>query len=111
MRNAAIVVGILLVTVPAFGQPTSAAAQTAARFGALRAPQHKDAYRNLFQPARPLAAPVSQPTEDRRPKVVCGMLVIPADPTIDPKIAVPPNKAPGVEFKIRAMEPPVCKGE
>ena len=40
------------------------------------------------------------------PRVLCGMLVIPADPSIDPGIRVqPPTTA---DYKIKAVRPPVC---
>ncbi len=42
------------------------------------------------------------------PSVVCGMTVIPADSTIDPKIRVAPSKS-GVTFTMRAIQPKVCR--
>ena len=107
MRQALIVSMMLLVAGPAFGGQ-SAAPSTAARFGALR-PAPANPYRQLFDARQLLKSAVedAQISSPQR-KVVCGMLIVPADPNVDPKIAVPPNKAPGVEFKIRVMEPPVC---
>jgi hypothetical protein len=70
----------------------------------------KSPYRNLFadhlrpQPAVPtgeMRAPAPQP-----PVVVCGMRMIPADPTIDPKIRVRPPA--GVEHSLRTVTPSVC---
>ena|SRR5215207_5644312 len=40
-------------------------------------------------------------------KIVCGMVVIEADPTIDPKILVPPAPDSG-GAKIRRIVPPAC---
>lgn len=43
----------------------------------------------------------------QKPRVVCGLTVIAADPTIDPKIRMPiPDD--GVDFKIRRLRPPLC---
>jgi hypothetical protein len=53
---------------------------------------------NWQPPAQPKAA---------RPAVVCGMTVIPADPTIDPKIRVAPRDN-GVKFAMKVVEPTVC---
>ena len=51
-----------------------------------------------------LQAVLSQKPE---PKIVCGMVVIQADPRIDPKILVPPPADAGTS-KIRRIVPPVC---
>lgn len=108
MRYAVIVV-VLFVAVPAFGDQPSATTSPTARFGALRAPQSNDPYSQLFATQK-LQAAVQQAESvvATRPKAVCGMLIVPADPKVDPKIAIPPNKAPNLEFKIRVIEPPVC---
>jgi hypothetical protein len=42
-----------------------------------------------------------------RPSVVCGMTVVPADPTIDPKIRVAPRDN-GVKFAMKVVEPTLC---
>lgn len=53
-----------------------------------------------------------QPSQDRkapaRPSVICGMTVVPADPTIDPKIRVTPRDT-GVKYTLKVVEPTVCK--
>jgi hypothetical protein len=110
MRCAVIVVGLLFVTVPAFGDQPSANTSPTARFGALRSPRSNDLYSQLFATQKKLEAAVRQAESDlsTSPKVVCGMLIVPADPKVDPKIAIPPNKAPNLEFKIRVIEPPIC---
>jgi len=46
-------------------------------------------------------------SQKSEPKIVCGMVVIPADPRIDPKIVVPPPADAGTS-KIRRIVPPVC---
>jgi len=65
------------------------------------------AFSKLFQQAQERAA--RQALADRKPgrKVVCGMVVIEADSSIDPKILVPPPADPGTS-KIRRIVPPVC---
>lgn len=66
-------------------------------------------YRNLFQP-RDLKE-VARAQQDRepkspRPRVVCGMTIIPADPKIDPKMVIE-RPRDGVRYTIRAV-PPAC---
>ena len=45
-----------------------------------------------------------------KPRVVCGMTLIPADPATDPKIAKPgpETKRDGTKFTIRAVQPSIC---
>jgi hypothetical protein len=64
----------------------------------------------LFNKSLPPQADTSrQPAENRQaaPKVVCGMVVIPADPSIDPKIVAPPPPE-AANAKIRRIVPDVC---
>ena len=69
-------------------------------------------YSGLFQPA-PLVKPsersqATQPSTPATPKVVCGMTVFPADPSIDPKFAItPPDRA--TKYTMRAIDPTICK--
>lgn len=108
MRQALIVSVLLVSAAPVWaGQPTSTPSPTV-RFGALR-PAPTNPYRQLFDAQKSLksAVEVAQPPASRS-RVVCGMLIIPADPNVDPKIARPPNKAPNLAFTIRTMEPPIC---
>ena len=43
-----------------------------------------------------------------KPEIKCGMTMIPADPNIDPQIAI--SRLPdGTRFTIRAIEPPICR--
>ena len=54
----------------------------------------------------------ARPSVDRnaapRPTAVCGMTLVPADPTVDPrmKVTVPDR---GVAYPMRAVPPTVCK--
>jgi hypothetical protein len=43
----------------------------------------------------------------QKPAVVCGMLIIPADPRVDPKIRVAPPA--GVEHTMRVVPPSTCQ--
>ena len=106
MRNAAIVVAMLFVTVPVFGDQAKPDPEVNMRFGALRAAKPKDA--NLFAVQSDLKSAIVKADAITKPSVVCGMLVIPADPKIDPKMAITPKKQDNIEHKIRAIEPPVC---
>ena len=70
---------------------------------------------DLFGQKKPAPKPpkvewkLKSPTqiEGSKPSVICGMLVVPADPTIDPKIRVAP-RANGVTFAMKVVEPTVC---
>jgi hypothetical protein len=89
--------------------------QATPQFGALRPAQSADPYRKLFDVHRKLfdvrepsaAVPKPAPDSSPRPKVVCGMTMIPADPNIDPKMPAAP-RSDGTNYTIRAVEPPIC---
>ena len=71
----------------------------------------KNPYSKLFTTARQLAIQAAQVPPAAgvagKPEIKCGMTMIPADPGIDPLIAIsPPN---GTRFTIRAIEPPICR--
>ena len=108
MRNAAIVVLMLIVTVPVFGDQSAINPTATMQFGALR--KAKDPYKQLFaaQQALKNAQQQQAAAEPLKPKVVCGMMVVPADPTIDPKMRITPPQNPNLEYKIRVVEPPTC---
>jgi hypothetical protein len=84
-----------------------------ARLGALRS--GGDPYRQLFsaakfpKPGPAVATSPSQPTPPAvsKPRVVCGMTILPADPKADPKMVLEPKKD-GVDYTIRAIDPPIC---
>jgi len=75
-------------------------------------PNKSNPYKGLFRPA-PLVKPTerseaAQPSTAAKPKVVCGMTMIPADPSLDPKFTkTPPDRA--TKFTIRAVDPAICK--
>lgn len=63
------------------------------------------------EPAQVQAAPeIPIPVPSDQPRVVCGMVVVPVTPALDPKmVAQVPKRDPKVEYKIRVIEPGMCK--
>lgn len=47
--------------------------------------------------------------QSHKPRMVCGMMVIPADPTIDAAMRHPVPNPDGVKFTLRMVEPPACQ--
>lgn len=74
-------------------------------FGVAGSPR-KDPFKKLFNvgPIRPS----SQPESRTKPKVICGMTIIPVDPNVDPRIRLDVPKTE-TKFTIRAVQPPICK--
>lgn len=67
-------------------------------------------YKKLFKPRelKQVAQPPAQAVEAGRPRVVCGMTLIPVDPDTDPKFTKPiPDSA--TSYTMRVLRPPVCK--
>jgi hypothetical protein len=112
MRNAAIVVLMLGATVPVLGEQSQPAMQRG--LGASRQQRPSSPYAKLFEVGRPLtrgtapAVPAEEVERPARPQVVCGMVIVPADPSLDPRMRVTPPQDPSVEYTIRAFEPPIC---
>jgi hypothetical protein len=75
-------------------------------------PAPKAPYANLFRQRSLVEAALAQQRAamagKAAPEVRCGILVIPADPTIDPKIRVGPPPST-TEHTMRLLEPP-CPG-
>lgn len=75
-------------------------------------PHQSNPYSGLFQPD-PLVKPfevtqATAPATPAKPKVVCGMTVIPVDPSPDPEFTkTPPDRS--TKFTMRLIEPPICK--
>ena len=65
------------------------------------------AFGKLFQQAQERTARQALANQKPGRKIVCGMVVIEADSSIDPKILVPPPADSGTS-KIRRIVPPVC---
>lgn len=76
-----------------------------ARFGALR-PSESDPYQKLFEPKTSIQPSIEAPAS--KPKVVCGMTIIPANPTIDPRMQISPKRDRNLEHTIRSIDPPIC---
>jgi len=61
------------------------------------------------QPLFPAPPAPNQLATPAKPRVVCGMTLIPAVPAIDPKIAKPgTEKRNDTKFTIRAIQPSMC---
>jgi hypothetical protein len=61
----------------------------------------------LFEPAEERAARQALASQKPAPKVVCGMVVIQADPNVDPRFII---RAPAdtTAYKIRRIPPTAC---
>lgn len=112
MRNALFISMTLLAgSMPVSADQAAVNPQSPARFGALRAAQSSNPYSKLFEARGALKQAVQQElTKAGSPKtrIVCGMTIIEADPSIDPKMAVAPPKDEKLRHTIRAIEPPMC---
>jgi hypothetical protein len=108
MRNLAATLVVLAVAVPVGAEQGKPDAKATARLAALRKTEQANPYGKLFQTRQALQQAVGDKANDRTPRVVCGMLVIPADPSLDPKMLITPPQDPSVEYKIRTIDPPVC---
>lgn len=74
-------------------------------------PNKKNPYSGLFRSSRPqssLAPPPSPSGTTGKPEIKCGMTVIQADPSIDPRLAITPP-SDGTRFTMRAIEPTICR--
>jgi type II secretory pathway pseudopilin PulG len=52
--------------------------------------------------------PDALPTKTDKPRVVCGMVVVPVTPAADSKMVVHPKDATKPEYKMRVIEPRIC---
>ena len=70
----------------------------------------KDPFSGIFAaPEVPRRLPqLIRPTE-KPARVVCGMVVVPADPNLDPKMVLDLPRKPNVEYKMRVVTPQVCR--
>lgn len=100
--------------VMALGATLASAGQTPPSVAPAQTPQAKP-YESLFAPSgqirpAPPAPRVVVPEREAAPKprVVCGMTLIPADPTVDPRIAVTPPQT-ATRYTILAVPPPMCR--
>ena len=112
MRNVILVSAILLVaTSPVAADQAIPNPQATAKFGALRSSKPPDPYGKLFLARPALMQAVDQQTAKAAPKakIVCGMMIVEADPSLDPKMAVTPPQDQKLSYAIRVFEPPICK--
>jgi hypothetical protein len=107
MLNAIVVLVMLSAAAPVFAEQSIAAPSRGARFGSLR-PAHPDPYRKLFEPHKAAGPRAIENPRAARPRVVCGMTIVPADPKNDPAMVVLPPKTDGVDYRIRSLDPPRC---
>ncbi len=111
MRNAVLLSAILLgMVVPVAADQAPVNPHLSARLGARRSDQRANPYRKLFDARESLRQAVAQQTAKPGPKtkVVCGMTIVEADPSLDPKMAVTPPQDQNLTYTIRAVEPPRC---
>lgn len=79
-------------------------------------PELVDAAKNpvaALVPAVPPQAPANQSAPgatDPKPRVVCGMTVIPVTAAMDPHMVKSPPADPNVTFSMRIITPPICGG-
>lgn len=73
-------------------------------------------YQKIFTAPKPgkavqvQAAPEIQTSEpNQQPRVVCGMVVVPVTAAGDPKMVAQRPNDPNLEYKIRVIEPRICK--
>jgi hypothetical protein len=50
-----------------------------------------------------------RPSDTAKPRIVCGMTVVPVNPDADPKMVVSPKPDSRVQYKIRTLAPRVCR--
>jgi hypothetical protein len=114
VRYAAVAILVLGASAPMFGDqslPAPPNPEANKRLGALRPPDANNPYRRLFEARQGLEAALQQQVKTvpvPKRKVVCGMTVIEADPSIDPRMAVTPPAKGNAEHTIRAIDPPHC---
>ena len=107
MSNVIVLLVLLTAASPAIADQSSASKpHPNLRFGALRTSQ--DPYKKLFQAPALQQPPVKAQMSAAKRRVVCGMTVIPANPSADPKMAIP-RKSDGIDYAIRVIDPPNCE--
>lgn len=84
---------------PALVRPTAKSSWNAGR---------KNPYSRLFKPpTSPTVVTPARPAAGK-PEVKCGMTLMPIDPTIGPRMVIPPQPS-STKFTIRAIDPPTCR--
>lgn len=70
----------------------------------------RDPFREIFvvpQLPRTPAQPLLRSTQ--KPRVVCGTVVVPANPNLDPKMILDLPPKPNVEHKMRVLSSQICR--
>lgn len=101
-----ILVMLMLTASSAFADQSAPALRPTVRFGVQR-PQ-SDPYKQLFAPPKGVQPSIERPALAAKPKVVCGMTIIPADPSLDPKMTISPKDDRNLKYAIRSVDPPIC---
>jgi hypothetical protein len=105
------VLGLFVLQAPEQGKPREQAPPVDLSPSAPAAPSPTlpggKAFGQLFEQAQEHAARRALANQKHGRKIVCGMVVIEADPSIDPKILMPPPVDSGTA-KIRRIVPPTC---
>ena len=110
-----VVVGALTVVAVGQGLSATRGGHPSDRLNARDASVARPYQRLFITPPEPgKAVQVQLPPEvltrnpNPQPRVVCGMVVVPVTPAVDPKMIAPSRNDPKVEYKIRAIEPRIC---
>jgi hypothetical protein len=76
------------------------------RFGA-----QKDPYKDLFSPRVEIRVKPVTRVHELNPRVICGMVVVDVDPSVDPGIRAPKRAEQDLTYTMRVEQPPICTGE
>jgi hypothetical protein len=128
MTHVAMVVGVLGIPLGAPGAQVPAAQEPPAQLAPESAtnswlvPPGKHPFDDLFfsprtqkqrqTPGRPQMPDMTRSapqSADARPRIVCGMTVVPVNPGADPKMVLRPKPDSNVEYKIRVISPRICR--
>ena len=128
MMHVAVVVGVLGMALGAPGAQVPPVQEPAAQLAPESAttpwlvPPGKDPFDNIFIsprtqaerriPGHPQMSDMTRSaaqSSDARPRIVCGMTVVPVNPGADPKMVLRLKPDSKVEYKIRVISPRVCR--
>jgi hypothetical protein len=113
--SATAALGLLVSLHGAPQQQTSPSSQTAAIPRAVQPATSNESaklYKKLFHQASPeqRQALTNALKRESAPRVLCGLTLLPADPSIDQSMSRPLSR-PTVEPKVRRIEPAICRGD